>query len=63
MGKIEPEVSLFKLLLFWALVESQTAINTCLEEMEEFKERDVAFMRDWHTKKDLQKLWPSVFCF
>ena len=41
MGKIEPEVSGFKSLFFWGgggrAPESLTAINTCLDEMEEFK--------------------------
>ena len=54
MGKIEPEVSGFKS-LFWGAPKSITAINTCLDEMEEFKERDIAFVSDWLTKKGLQK--------
>ena len=43
VGKIEPEVSL-------------TAINTCLDEIEEVEERDRTFVSDWLTKKGLQKL-------
>ena len=31
--------------------KSLTAINMCLEEMEEFKGRDIAFVSDWLTKK------------
>ena len=54
MGKIEPEVSGFKS-LFWGASKSLTAINTCLDEMEEFKGRDIAFLSDWLTKKGLQK--------
>ena len=29
--------------------------NTCLDEMEEFKGRDVAFVSDWLTKKVFKK--------
>ena len=36
--------------------KSLIAINTCLDEMEEFKGRDRTFVSDWLTKKDLQKL-------
>ena len=50
MGKIEPEVSGFKSLFFWA-PKSLTAINTCLDEIKEFKGRDIAFMSDWLTRK------------
>ena len=50
MGKIEPEVSGFKSLFFWA-PKSLTAINTCLDEMEELKGRDIAFVSDWLTRK------------
>ena len=45
MGKIEPEVYGFKGVFFWGGgggAKSLTAINTCLEEMEEFKGRDIA---------------------
>ena len=59
VGKIEPEVSGFKWFFFWA-PKSLTAINTCLDEMEEFKGRDIAFVSDWLTKKGLQKLC-SIF--
>ena len=54
MGKIEPEVSDFKS-LFWGAPKSLTTINMCLDEMEEFKGRDIAFVSDWLTKKGLQK--------
>ena len=36
--------------------KSLTVINTCLDEMEEFKGRDRTFVSDWLTKKGLQKL-------
>ena len=36
--------------------KSPIAINTCLDEMEEFKGRDRTFVSDWLTKKGLQKL-------
>ena len=54
--KIEPEVSGFKIFFFRA-PKSLTAINinTCLDEMEEFEGRDIAFVSDWLTKKGLQK--------
>ena len=52
--KIEPEVSGFKFFFFWA-PKSLTAINTCLDEMEEFVGRDIAFVSDWLTIKGLQK--------
>ena len=45
---------------FFRAPKSLTAINTCLGEMEEFKGRDIAFVRDWLTKKGLQKLC-SIF--
>ena len=44
MGKIEPEVSGFKS-LFWGSPKSLTAINTCLDEMEEIKGRDTALQK------------------
>ena len=59
MGKIEPEVSGFKW-LFFSGAEVANSYNTCLGEMEEFKGRDIAFVRDWLTKKGLQKLC-SIF--
>ena len=31
--------------------KSRTAMNTCLDEMEEFKGRDRTFLSDWLTKK------------
>ena len=60
MGKIEPEVSGFKSLLFGGgggggAPKSPTAINTCLDVVEEFKGRDIAFVSDWLTKQGLQK--------
>ena len=36
--------------------KSLIAINTCLDEMEEFKGRDRTFVSDWLTIKGLQKL-------
>ena len=55
MGKIEPEVSGFKS-LFGGALKSLTAINTCLDEMEEFKGRDTALQKKLSTKKkSLQK--------
>ena len=36
--------------------KSLIAINTCLDDMEEFKGRDRTFVSDWLTKKGLQKL-------
>ena len=53
MGKIEPEVSGIKS-LFWGAPKSLTAINTCLDEMEELKGRDTAIQKKL-TKKGLQK--------
>ena len=46
MGKIEPRCQVSNGLFFRA-PKSLTAINTCLDEMEEFKERDIAFVSDW----------------
>ena len=56
MGKIEPEVSGFKSVFFWGgrTPKLLTAINTCLEEMEEFKGRDTALQKKL-IKKGLQK--------
>ena len=57
MGKIEPEVSGFKwFFFFFRALKSLTAINTCLDEMEEFKERDIAFVSDWLTKNRSSKV-------
>ena len=58
MRKIEPEVSGFKsFFFFWGggggAPKTPTAINTCLDEMKEFKGRDIAFVSDWLTKKGL----------
>ena len=49
MGKIEPEVSGFNFL--FSVAEVATAMNTCLDEIEETKGRDIAFVSDWLTKK------------
>ena len=38
------------MIFFWA-PKLLTAINTCLDKMEEFKERDIAFVSNWLTKK------------
>ena len=46
MEKIEPEVSGFNFLFSGAEVAIKTAINTCLDEMEEFEGRDIAFVSD-----------------
>ena len=58
MGKIEPEVSGFKSLFFWGggggAPKSLTAINTSLDEMEEFKGRDTELQKKL-TKKGPQK--------
>ena len=40
---------------FFRAPKSLTAINTCLDEMEEFEGRDIAFVSDWITQKGLQK--------
>ena len=60
MGKIEPEVSGFKSLFRGGggggrAPKSLTAINTCLDEMEEFKGRDTALQKKLTKKKGLQK--------
>ena len=55
VGKIEPECQASSDFLFRAPM-SLIAINTCLDEMEEFKGRDRTFVSDWLTKKGLQKL-------
>ena len=58
MGKIEPEVSGFKSLFFGGggggRAKLLKAINTCLDEMEEFKGRDTALQKKL-TRKGLQK--------
>ena len=54
MGKIEPEVSGFKSLFFWGgggAPKSLTAINACLDEIEEFKVRDTALQKKLTKKK------------
>ena len=56
VGKIEPEVSGFTKWLFFRAPKSLTALNKCLDEMEEFEEIDIAFVSDWFTEKGLQKL-------
>ena len=50
----------FQVISFFRALESLTAINTCLNEMEEFNWRDRTFLSDWLTKKGVQKLW-SIF--
>ena len=45
---------------FFRAPKSLTPINTRLDEMEEFKGRDIAFVSDWLTRKGLQKLC-SIF--
>ena len=58
MGKIKLEVSGFKSLFLGGggggTPKSLTAINTCLDEMEDFKGRDTALQKKL-TKKGLQK--------
>ena len=60
MGKIEPEASGFKsLFFFWGGggrrgPKSLTAINTCLDEMEEFKGRDTALQKKLTKKRSLK---------
>ena len=56
-GKLNLKCQVSNRFFFWA---SLTAINTCLDEMEEFKGRDIAFVSDWLTRKGLQKLC-SIF--
>ena len=36
---------------FFFFSGAEVALNTCLDEMEEFKGREEAFVRDWVTKK------------
>ena len=62
VGKIEPEVSGFKSLFFWGgggggegAPKSLTAIFTCLDEMEEFKGRELIFFERLAYKKGVQK--------
>ena len=54
MRKIEPEASGFKSLFLFGggggAPKSLTALNTCLDEMEEFKGRDTA-LQNWLQKK------------
>ena len=59
VGKIELEVSGFKWFSFRA-PKSLIAINTCLDEMEEFKGRDRSFVSDGLAKKRSSKV---VNCF
>ena len=41
---------------FYDKAKSLTALNMCLDEMEEFQRRDIAFVRDWLTKKRSSKV-------
>ena len=59
-GKLNRKCQVSNGLFFFSAPKSLTAINTCLDEMEEFKGRDIAFVSDWLTKKGLQKLC-SIF--
>ena len=54
-GKLNQKCQASSECLFRSL-KSLIAINTCLNEMEEFKGRDRTFVSDWLTKKGLQKL-------
>ena len=54
-GKLNQKCQASSRFLFRA-PKSLKAINTCLDEMEEFKGRDRTFVSDWLTKKGLQKL-------
>ena len=54
-GKLKQKCQASSDFLFWA-PKSLIAINTCLDEMEEFKGRDRTFVCDWLTKKGLEKL-------
>ena len=37
-----------------------TAINTCLDEMEEFKGRDIAFVSDWLKKRSSKVVFKEI---
>ena len=54
-GIFEPEVSDFKSLFLGEAPKSPTAINVCLDEMEEFKGRDTALQKKL-TKKRFSKV-------
>ena len=43
-------------MFFFRAPKSLTAIKTCLDEMEEFEGRDIAFVNDWLTKKRSSKV-------
>ena len=42
-------------MIFFRAPKSLTSINTCLDEMEGFKGRDIAFVSDCLTKKVFKK--------
>ena len=48
-------------MFFFRAPKSLTALNTCLDEMEEFKGKHIAFVSDWLAKKVfktcLQRFW------
>ena len=45
----------FQMIFFFRAPKSLTALNTCLDKMEEFKGKDIAYLSDWLTKKGLQR--------
>ena len=53
-GKLNQKCQASSDFLFQA-PRSLIAINTCLDEMEEFKERDRTFVNDWLTQKKVFK--------
>ena len=55
-GKLNRKCQVSNGLFFFRALKSLTAINTCLDEMEEFKERDIAFVSDWLTKNRSSKV-------
>ena len=42
---------------FFRALKSLTAINTCLDKLEEFKGRDVAFVSNWFKKRSSKGLY------
>ena len=49
------------MIFFFRAPKSLTALNTCLDEMEEFKGTHIAFVSDCLAKKGLQKLSSKEF--